>query len=337
MSTVWISPNRIMELGSGYWASKVLLSAVELGLFTELAEAALDGETLRRRLGLHERGARDFLDALVALGMLGRRGGRYLNTLETDLYLDRRKDSYIGGILDMANARLYGFWGALTEALRTGQPQNETRTGGDLFERLYGEPEALGQFLRAMTGISLPVAGALAGRFAWRGCQTFLDVGTAEGAFPVAIAQAHPHLTGVGFDLPPVRPAFEAYVRRHGLADRVRFQAGDLLCEPLPMADVLIMGHILHDWDLDTKRALLAKAHAALPSGGALLVYDRMIDDDRRTHVAGLLMSLNMLIETPGGFDYTGADCLNWLREAGFGAVHVEPLSGPYSLAVGIK
>jgi hypothetical protein len=332
-----VSPERILQLGSAYRASKVLLCAVELGVFTELADGPLDGETLRRRLGLHERGARDFLDALVALGLLDRLGGRYANTPETDLYLDRGKASYVGGILEMANARLYGFWDLLGEALRTGRPQNEAKTGGDLFEQLCRDPAALERFLRAMTGISLPVANALARKFAWRGCRTFLDVGTAEGALPVAIAQAHPHLIGGGFDLPPVGPAFERYVDAHGLLDRLRFHVGDFLRDPLPSADVLVMGHILHDWDLRVKRLLLRKAQEALPPGGALIVYDQMIDDERRENAAGLLMSLNMLIETPGGFDYTGAECLGWMREVGFTVASVEHLWGPYSMAVGIK
>ena len=97
------------------------------------------------------------------------------------------------------------------------------------------------------------------------------------------------------------------------------------------------MGHILHDWNLDEKRVLLAKAYEALPAEGALLIYDAIIDDERRRNAFGLLMSLNMLIETPGGFDYTGADCCAWLREAGFRDTYVEHLGGPESMVVGIK
>src|SRR6185295_19426747 len=117
--------------------SKSLLSAVELGLFTELADKPLDLATLSKRLRLHQRGARDFLDALVALGMLHRNGELYANTPATDRFLDRRKPSYVGGLLEMVNARLYAFWGSLTEALRTGAPQNEAKQGRDLFDDLY--------------------------------------------------------------------------------------------------------------------------------------------------------------------------------------------------------
>ena len=177
------TPERILQLGLGFWGSKTLLSAVEIGLFTELAKGPLDLETLAERLMLHPRSARDFLDALVALGMLERDGDRYANTPETDLFLDRAKPSYIGGILEMANARLYPFWGSLTEALRTGQPQNEAKGGEeDFFAALYADPGRLEGFLKAMTGISLGAAMAIANKFPWDRYETFVDVGTARGA-----------------------------------------------------------------------------------------------------------------------------------------------------------
>ena len=147
-------PDRILQLGFGFWGSKALLSAVELGLFTELARSPADASAVAQRLGLHSRSARDFLDALVALNMLEREDGIYRNTAVTDLYLDCAKPSYIGGILEMANARLYRFWGSLTEALRTGEPQNESKgSGEDLFGPLYADPDRLKAFLAAMSGI----------------------------------------------------------------------------------------------------------------------------------------------------------------------------------------
>jgi len=335
-----ISPDRLMQLGTGFWVSKVLLSAVEVGLFTELAKSGPLGlEELRTRLGLHRRSARDFFDALVSVGIVERlEDGRYANSPETDLYLDRAKPTYIGGILEMANKRLYPFWGRLTDGLRTGEPQNEIRDGGnDLFEAVYADPENLKTFLGAMTGISIPTARAIAAAFPWSEYKTFADVGCAQGGLPVEVARAHPHLTGLGFDLPPVRPIFEEYVARNGLAERLTFQPGNFFADPLPTTDVLVMGHILHDWGLDDKLLLLRKAYEALPTDGALIVYDGMIDDERRTNTFGLLMSLNMLIETNEGFDYTGADCVGWMRDTGFRNVRVQHLQGPYSMVVGWK
>lgn len=333
-----ITPETIMQLGWGFWGSKTLLSAVELGVFTELSKGPLDLEALTSRLALHPRSARDFFDALVALGMLARDGRVYANTPESTLFLDKAKPTYIGGILEMANKRLYRFWDALTEALRTGLPQNEAKDGGeDLFGVIYADPVILESFLRGMTGVSLPAAQAMAALFPWNEVTSFVDVGCAQGGATVAIAQAHPHLEAVGFDLAVVQPVFEAYVKEKALSDRVRFAAGDFFAGPLPSADVIIMGHILHDWDLEQKRMLLAKAYAALPEGGRLIVYDAIIDDERRQNAFGLLMSLNMLIETNGGFDYTGADCVGWMKEAGFREAVVQPLAGPDSMVIGTK
>ena len=188
-----------------------------------------------------------------------------------------------------------------------------------------------------MTGLSLGAGRVIAEKFPWAGYRTFADIGTAQGGLAVALARAHPHLEGIGFDLPAVRPHFEAYAAKHGLSARLSFHAGDFFAQPMPPADVLIMGHILHDWGLDKKRALIRKACEALPVGGALIVYDSIIDDDRRRNAFGLLMSLNMLIETREGFDFTGADCMGWLEEAGFAETRLEPLVGPDSMVIGIK
>ena len=332
-----VSPDRIMHLGLGFWASKAVLSAVELGLFTELAKGALPAEGLRTRLGLHPRSARDFFDTLVSLGLLERTDSTYANSPEADLFLDRAKPSYIGGLLEMANARLYRHWASLTEGLQTGLPQNEAKNGGDPFQALYSTPASLKSFLQAMTGISMGAAQAIARKFPWEQYKTFADIGTAQGGTPTQVALARPHLTGYGFDLAVVRPIFEEYVRSFRLEGRLKFLTGDFFRDPLPSADVLIMGHILHDWNQEEKRMLLKKAYAALPEGGALIVFEALIDDERCKNAFGLLMSLNMLIETPGGFDYTGADCSTWIREAGFRETRVEHLLGPDSMVIGIK
>ncbi|MEP7154090.1 MAG: methyltransferase, partial [Nitrospira sp.] len=279
MATRSQTPDRIMQLGLGFWGSKALLSAVELGLFTELAGKPLDADALTKRLELHPRSARDFFDALVALGMLKRVGTRYANTSETALFLDRAKPSYVGGILEMANARLYPFWGSLTEGLRTGKPQNEVKTGADFFGTLYADPRRLEGFLKAMTGLSQGTARAIAGKFPWKNYRSFADVGCAQGGVAVEIVLAQKHLTGQGMDLPVVRPVFEAYARTKKVEKRLTFHPGDFFKDPLPNTDVLIMGHILHDWDLEEKLMLLRKAYEALPTGGAVIVHEALIDD----------------------------------------------------------
>ena len=332
-----ITPARILQTGLAFWDAKTLLSAVEMELFTELAKHPEDLKTLQGRLGLHPRGARDFLDALVALGFLQRINGVYHNAPETDLFLDKAKPSYIGGMLEMANHRLYPFWGSLTTALRTGEPQNESKGGHNPFTALYADPARLREFLLAMSSVSRGANMAIARKFPWAQYRSCADIGTAQGDLVTQIALAQPHLRGTGFDLPEVGPIFEDYIAENGLTDRVNFAGGSFFTDALPEADVLLFGHILHDWDLDTKMMLLRKAHDALPAGGAVVVYDSLIDDDRSKNAFGLMMSLNMLIETPGGFDYTGADCIGWMREAGFKACSVEHLVGPDSMVIGIK
>jgi hypothetical protein len=332
------TPDHILQTGTAFFASKVLLSAIEMELFTELARHPEDLDTLQGRLGLHPRAARDFLDALVALGFLERRNGIYHNTLSTSAFLDKRKPSYLGGFLEMANHRLYPFWGHLTTALRTGLPQNEAKDGGpDPFAAIYADPARLKEFLAAMTGVSRGANMAIARQIPWNNYRTAVDVGAAQGDLITQVALANPHIEGMGFDLPEVGPVFEDYIEENGLSGRVKFIPGSFFEIPLPKADVVTMGHILHDWDLDVKTMLIRKAYEAIPEGGAFVAYDCMIDNERSQNAFGLMMSLNMLIETPGGFDYTAADCECWMKQAGFRETRLEHLAGPHSMVVGIK
>jgi precorrin-6B methylase 2 len=331
------SPRSILDIGCGYRASKVLLSAIELDVFTILSEQPLDATALAERIGIQDRGARDFFDALVALGLLTRDDeGRYAATLETGFYLDRRKSTYIGSMFEQYNASEYGLWGSLTQALRTGPPQTGI-TATQHFASLYADPERFRRFVKSMTGGTLLTAKAIAVQFRWQDYRTVIDIGTSEGCFPVEIALAHPHLSGGGFDLPELREMFEANVREHGLAGRLQFLAGDFFTMPLPSADVIVLGRILHNWNLDIKRMLLGKAYSALPEGGVLIVHETLIPEDRRSSAAGMLASLNMLLWTAGGYDFTGSQCAEWMKEAGFNEIRIEPLTTEQSMVIGKK
>jgi SAM-dependent methyltransferase len=337
MKSSAVTPDHIMQLGHAFQGAKALLSAVELDVFTALAGGPLDLEALRERVGIHNRGARDFLNALVALDLLVHcEDGRYGNTAETDLYLDRNKSSYVGGLFESFNARHYGIWGSLTTALRTGQPQSGARATGN-YPALYADKAALDIFVNAMTVRSLPVAKALAAKFPWQDCKTVIDIGTAEGCVPVEITLRHPHITGGGFDLPHVGPRFDAYVEQHALSRQLRFYPGDFFSDPLPAADVLVLGRVLHNWDLPTKAMLLRKAYDALPPNGVLIVYERLMDGEGRANAASLLSSLNMLLMSAGGFDFTGADCKGWMQDVGFRDIRIEPLTAEQSMVVGVK
>ena len=330
-----LTSERIVQVGEAFLAAKTLLSAVELGVFTVLAEGPLDLENIRLRIGIDPRGVWDFLDALVALGLLERRDGRYSNARDTDLFLDHNKATYIGDLLEGLNVR-FGIWSALTTALQTGEPQSGPRASGN-FPGLYADSSAREVFVRSMTARTLPVAKALAVRFPWHQYESMVDVGAAEGCLLVEIALAHPHISGGGFDLPDVRPLFNAYVTQHSLSGRLRFYPGDFFQDPIPAADVLILSRVLNNWDLATKIMLLKKTYDALPAGGTLIVNERLIDDDRRVNGDALLTSLNMLLVSTGGFNFTGADCVGWMGETGYRNIRVEALTATQSMIVGVK
>jgi hypothetical protein len=337
-----VSARRIQEVGLGFWASKTLLSAVELDLFTLIGTSALTGAEIEQRAGLHPRATFDFLDALVALEFLHRTGAggtaRYSNSPETARYLDRRSADYSGGFLEMANARLYRFWDDLTQALRTGHPQNEVKhSGRPMFDELYSDAGRLEQFMGAMTGISKANFEAFANRFDFSDYGSVADIGGATGQLCCILARRHQHLRCTTFDLPAVQPIAQKYIEATGLKNRVTAEAMDFLTDDFPIVDVITMGMILHDWNLPNKKMLIAKAFNALPPGGAFVAIENLIDDERRRNAFGLLMSLNMLVEFGDAFDFSGADFRDWCLEAGFSRCEVMPLTEAASAAIAYK
>lgn len=339
------NPEHILKIGMGFWASKTVLAAVNFKLFTLLARQTLSAETIRKTLGLHPRSYLDFLDALVALGFLARKGmgadAVYANAPDANFFLDRNKPSYLGGILEMCNNRLYRFWADLEEGLKTGLPQNEikhsTDTGKNQFEAIYGNPEALAEFMQAMSGIQMGAFMAFARQFDFSRYATFCDVGGANGSLCLQVAKNHAHLQCTNFDLPAVENIAQAAIARSGLSSRIQTAAGDFFHDRLPAADVIAMGNILHDWNEEEKLVLIKKVHAALPKGGAFVCIENIIDNDRSENAFGLLMSLNMLIETKTGADFTFNDFDRLAHQAGFSRTEWMPLAGPTSAAIAYK
>jgi hypothetical protein len=336
------APDAILQTAFGFWNSKVLLTAVTFDLFTTLGQRGLKGAKIGEALHLHPRGVADFLDALVAMNFLERDGNgpdaKYFNTPATALYLDRQSPHYIGGILEMLNARLFNYWNDLPEALRTGQPQNETKHGSKgVFEELYGDPVKLEQFLDAMSSLSRINFEALANKFDFSRYHKLCDVGGATGLLCIEVAKKHPLIKCISFDLPPVELVAKTRIVAAGLTDRIRTASGNFFQDKLPKADVITMGMILHDWNLEKKMQLIRAAYEALPPGGAFIAVEALIDDARRENVFGLLMSLNMLIEFGDAFDYSPADFEKWCREIGFKRFEVLHLAGPSSAAIAYK
>jgi hypothetical protein len=330
--TTDVSPAHILQIGMG----------VELGVFTELTSGAKTGPDLERALKLHPRATYDFLDALVALGLLARSGtgpaGRYANTPETAKFLDRNSPAYVGGLLEMSNSRLYRFWGDLTEALRTGKPQNEVKHSGKaMFDELYADPARLSQFMDAMRGASAANFAAYAEKFDFARYKTMADIGGATGQLSCFVAARHPHMKCRSFDLPVVKPIAARRIKERGADAQVQAEVIDFFKDEFPQADVITMGMVLHDWNLETKKMLIGKAYRALPDGGVFVAIEHLIDDERRQNAFGLLMSLNMLIELGDAFDFTGADFAGWCREAGFKRIEVLPLAGPAGAGIAYK
>ena len=337
-----INPSKIMQIGMSFWASKVLLTAVNMELFTHLAHGELSGKDIQDKLGLHDRSLFDFLDTLVALGFLSRTGLKdnalYRNANDTDLFLDKNKPSYIGGILEMSNNRLYPFWNNLEDALKTGKPQNETKDGGkSLFEAIYADENRLREFIHGMGGVQAGNFMKLAHDFDFSKYNTLCDVGGSGANLSIHIAKNNSHIKCISFDLPPVAPIAKENIEGLGLNDRIDVRSGDFFIDDLPKADVITMGNILHDWGKDDKLILIKKAYDALPKGGALIVIENIIDDERHKNAFGLMMSLNMAIETDHGYDFTASDFNQWTTTVGFSQTRVMPLTGPSSAIIAIK
>lgn len=337
-----LDPSYIMHTATAFWASKVLLTAVEFDLFTALGDEQQTGPQLGETLGLHPRGRYDFFDALVALKFLDREGdgpeGKYKNTPQTAAFLNKKSPTYIGGMPEMLNSRLFGFWNHLGTALKTGQPQTEVKHGGkSIFEALYSNQATLGEFLDAMTGFQAANFELLAQKFDFSKYKTVSDVGGALALLSRIVGTHHQHLSFTSFDLPPVAPLALKHIKAADMESRITPIAGDFFKDDLPKADVITMGNILHDWNLENKKILIRKAHDALPEGGAFIAIENLIDDARRENAFGLLMSLNMLIEFGDAFDYTGANFREWCSEVGFQRFEIISLAGPTSAAVAYK
>jgi precorrin-6B methylase 2 len=321
---------------------------VNLKLFTMLANGKkMNGEEIKSALKFETttRHVLDWLDVLTTLGFLKRDGvfaeAVYYNNTDAEIFLDKNKPSYIGGILEMANNRLYKFWNNLEEGLQTGEPQNEAKGKAhgnmDFFDELYKDEAALQEFMNAMSGIQAGNFMALVSQFDFNEYNKLLDIGGADGWLCIQVCLHYSDIRCISFDLPPVAPLAKQKIAAFHLSDRIEVVSGDFLKDNFPGADLITMGNILHGVDETTKQQLIKKAYDSLPSGGALIIIENIIDNERRQNTFGLLMSLNMLIENGDAFDYTLNDFERWATTAGFKRVELLPLAGPTSAAIAYK
>ncbi len=333
-AVVGTDPADIKRLGNAFCHAKLLLAAGELGLFADLAENGPATQSqIQARLRLQPRGCRDFLNALVLLGLLVRDGEQYRNSAVTAEHLIPGSATYIGGFLQRSNRVLYPAWGNLSEALRTGRPQVATAGSGS-FERMLGDPGQLAQYLGMMDSVSGLLAPRLAEAFDWQNHAEIVDVGGARGNLAARLVRAHPHLSAWVFDLPVMEAPLRQHVASLAPPGPIRFRGGDFFADPLPEGDVLILGHVLHNWSPEERQFLVKKAFAATRPGGALLIYDAMLEENP-ADLARVLVSINMLLVTPGGSEYTVRECTQWLADAGFADVSDRPLGSADTLVIG--
>jgi SAM-dependent methyltransferase len=305
----------LLLTGWSFVRGHALMSALDLGLFEELGKAPGTAEELTQRLGLHGRATRDFLDMLAALGILERDGGVYRNSPAAEQYLIPDRAGYVGGFLAMTTQFMGVGWQGMTRMLRTGEPHGHD-TGSVPFEGVFRDPGRLRLFLSAMDSLTAAIGPALARRYDWSRHGSFVDVGGARGNLAGTLLLAHPHLTGGVFDRPVMEPFFTELAQERGVLDRLTFHGGDFDVDDIPGADVVVFGNVLHDLPVASRRALIAQAARRVPPGGAVLVYDPMLDDERQV-VDNLVLSLIMSVQSPGGNEYTPAECRGWMEDAG--------------------
>jgi hypothetical protein len=325
-------PTDVKQLANAFCHAQLLLTADELGLFAVLAAHGPATESeIREHLAVDGRGLRDFLAGLALLGLVDADGDRYANTPVATETLVPGSPRYIGGFLRRAGRMLYPAWGKLGRALRTGEPQ--TAGAGD-FLRMLGDPAQREPYLKMMDSASSLVAPHLIRVFDWARHGSLLDVGGCRGNLVGQVLAAYPHLRGAVFDLPPMAAPFRAHTEPVG--DRVTFHGGDFFRDDLPTADVVVLGHVLHNWSPAERAELVGRAWRAVAPGGALLVYDAMLPDTP-SDLPRILVSLNMLLVTEGGSEYPAADCQDWMAAAGCTDTEVVGLGSTDTLVIGRK
>lgn len=319
-----MEPNGIQKIQQwlgGYAATQILLCSDELGVFEALRENGRDLADLASRLQLPEPSLERLLIAASALGLLLREGDTFSLTPLAQAHL-LRGPGYAGGMFHHVKHHLYPLWHHLDDAIRENRAQWSKLPGGDArpFESMYRDPRSLAGFMEAMfshtsagTRALLEQNGFDFGRF-----RHVLDLGGASGGFLIPVLQQFPALQATIFDLPPVEPIARANAERFGLADRLGFLAGDFFRDPLPTgADLIVLGHILHDWNRQDGTLLLRKIVEALPSGGAIFVNEFFLNESKDGPVMPACLNLTMLVATQGE-EHTPSEYEQWLREAGF-------------------
>ncbi|WP_267242533.1 methyltransferase [Streptomyces sp. PR69] len=333
-----VHPGAVLAQAMAFQPARLVLTGIEIGLFSALAEQPDTEAGIRRRLGLHTRGTDHFLAALAELGFLEcSASGVYANSRVAQRFLTPGDDAYLGGFLKVAGQVMYPAWDRLGEALRTGAPQAATYTGEDMFGELYESDEKKDGLVGMAEDASRPLIPALTESFDWAKRSSVLELGGCRGNVLAGLVKAHPHLDARVFDLPQLEGDFTAHMASIGMTGRVRYHGGDFFADPLPQADVLMIGHALVDWNDEQRLQLVKNTFAAVRPGGAFLVWDPVIVEDDESYLRNLIRSLNLQLMTPHGKGYRFEQCAEWMREAGYADVTRTSLGHDVTLVIARK
>ncbi|KFZ76912.1 hypothetical protein ED92_40220 [Amycolatopsis sp. MJM2582] len=309
-----------MQIADGFRIAKVLAVALELEIFANLRDGGTTtAEEFSERYRIHRRPARMLLAACASLGLLDRVDGRYRNSAISEEFLVPGKRYYFGDLVRFTDRREYGAWDRLEWAIRNNRPTTWDPDSTEETDLFSGDGAMLDMFWSMLSSGAMYTARSLAASFDFRPYDRLLDVGGAAGAFCIELCSHYSRLEATVYDLEFVCEGARKAISEAGLSDRIDTHAGDFFQQELPSGyDLMLLSNVLHDWGEGDNRKLLGKCHAALADGGTLLIAESFVNDDETGPVAGAISSLNMLIETTEGQNYTRAEYTAWLTEAGF-------------------
>jgi hypothetical protein len=357
-----ISPDPIFQLLTGFQVSKTLMTAVELEVFTKLAGKSVNMKQLQEILEMEGRPAEVFSIALVSLGLLSKdkrekvneitRGQNeyyYANTDLADTFLIKGKSGYMGDIISMIDKRLYKSWDKLSYSLKANKPIAQEE-GGDA-ESIFNEAKSSNQsaeqiekFTHGMYGLSVGPAMALANAFDFSKYKRMMDIGGGSGVYAIQVVKEYSNMSATVLDLKPVCTVADEYIELFDLKNRIQTKALDFFNEELPTdCDVAFLSHIIHDYSKDKGKSLFEKIYNALPSGdnvddgGAIIISEWLLNDEKTGPIPSALMGLNMMVETSGGRNYSFAEISEILTEIGFKNIEKRSLAGPAEIVIGYK
>lgn len=331
-------PTPVLEALDGFRRSKAMFAALELGVFERLQRGPAPAATLSHDLNLHPDAAERLLDACVGSGLLDKKDGRYSNNATASTYLVRSSPQALVGYIDYSNRVGYKMWGDLETAIRKGIHLWETTYGlkGDIFAHFFKTDESKRTFLMGMHGMGMLSSPRVVEMFDLSRFKHLVDLGGATGHLTIEAVRRYPQLKGTIFDLAPVVVVAREFIDRSPDKARLDTVAGDFFKDPLPEADLFALGRILHDWSVDKIKVLLKKICERLPSGGGLLIAERLLNEDKTGPLKGQLQSLNMLVCTEGK-ERNAAEYRALLLEAGFADVQAKETGSVVDAVLALK